>query len=167
MSKTLEGIKEEGFDYHGIIFFGLMMTKKGVYLLEYNVRMGDPETQSVLYLMDSDLVDLIQSSVDEKLSENQVSWKKGVCINVVLASYGYPLKYNTGYEIEIDKDIKSKIFFAGAKKEDGVLKTSGGRVLSVIGMGKDASEAREHAYSNLKCVTFDGAYCRKDIGTFK
>ncbi|WP_244833072.1 phosphoribosylamine--glycine ligase [Clostridium sp. BJN0001] len=167
MSKTLEGIKEEGFDYHGIIFFGLMMTKKGVYLLEYNVRMGDPETQSVLYLMDSDLVDLIEASIDEKLSEENVTWKKGVCINVVLASKGYPLKYNKGYEIKIDKEIKSKVFFAGAKKEDSVLKTNGGRVLSVIGMGKDESEARDDAYSNLKYVKFDGAYYRKDIGTFK
>ncbi|NFH88654.1 phosphoribosylamine--glycine ligase [Clostridium botulinum] len=167
MNKTLVGIKEEGFDFNGIIFFGLMITKKGTYLLEYNVRMGDPETQSVLYLMESDLLEVIEAALNEELDKAKIKWNKGVCINVVLASNGYPNKFNKGYEINIDEKIKDKVFLAGAKYEDGILKTSGGRVLSVIGCGENVEEARKEAYSNINKVTFKGAYCRKDIGIYK
>ncbi|NFT06513.1 phosphoribosylamine--glycine ligase [Clostridium botulinum] len=167
MNKTLVGIKEEGFDFKGIIFFGLMITKKGTYLLEYNVRMGDPETQSVLYLMESDLLEIIESALNEELDKIELKWSKGVCINVVLASNGYPNKFNKGYEINIDEKIKDKVFLAGAKYEDKILKTSGGRVLSVIGCGENVEEARKEAYSNINKVTFKGAYCRKDIGIYK
>ncbi|ACD22896.1 phosphoribosylamine--glycine ligase [Clostridium botulinum] len=167
MNKTLVGIKEEGFDFKGIIFFGLMITKKGTYLLEYNVRMGDPETQSVLYLMESDLLEVIEAALNEELDKAQIKWNKGICINVVLASNGYPNKFNKGYEINIDEKIKDKVFLAGAKYEDGILKTSGGRVLSVIGCGENVEEARKEAYSNINKVTFKGAYCRKDIGIYK
>lgn len=167
MANTLKGIQEEGFDFKGIIFFGLMITKKGTYLLEYNVRMGDPETQSVLSLMDSDLFELIESALNEKLSEVKVKWKDEVCINVVLASKGYPGKFEKGYEITIDDSIKDKVFLAGAKFEDGVLKTNGGRVLSVIGRGKTLEEARKEAYANCKLVNFKDSYCRTDIGIYK
>ncbi|ALP89889.1 phosphoribosylamine--glycine ligase [Clostridium butyricum] len=167
MAKTLYGIREEGFDFKGIIFFGIMITKKGVYLLEYNVRMGDPETQSVLYLMESDLVELIEAALREELDKTTVKWKDGVCINVVLASKGYPGDFVKGYEITIDEKVKDKVFLAGAKFEDGVLKTNGGRVLSVIGCGKDIEEARKEAYDNIKYVNFKDSYCRTDIGIFK
>ncbi|AQS09221.1 phosphoribosylamine--glycine ligase [Clostridium saccharobutylicum] len=165
MAKTLNGIKEEGFDYKGIIFFGIMITKKGTYLLEYNVRMGDPETQSVLYLMESDLVEVIEAALREELDKIEIKWKDGVCINVVLASKGYPGNFTRGYEIKIDEKVKDKVFLAGAKFENGILKTNGGRVLSVIGLGKDTEEARKDAYNNIKYVQFEGAYCRTDIGT--
>ncbi|NFG40160.1 phosphoribosylamine--glycine ligase [Clostridium botulinum] len=167
MNKTLVGIKEEGFDFKGIIFFGLMITKKGTYLLEYNVRMGDPETQSVLFLMESDLLEIIEAALNEELDKIELKWSKGVCINVVLASNGYPNKFNKGYEINIDEKIKDKVFLAGAKYEDGILKTSGGRVLSVIGCGENVEEARKEVYANINKVTFKGAYCRKDIGIYK
>ncbi len=167
MANTLNGIREEGFDFKGIIFFGIMITKKGVYLLEYNVRMGDPETQSVLYLMESDFLELIEAALREELDKTTVKWKDGVCINVVLASKGYPGKFTKGYEITIDEKVKDKVFLAGAKFEDGVLKTNGGRVLSVIGCGKDVEEARQEAYENIKYVTFKDSYCRTDIGIFK
>ncbi|MBN1070539.1 phosphoribosylamine--glycine ligase [Clostridium botulinum] len=167
MNKTLVGIKEEGFDFKGIIFFGLMITKKGTYLLEYNVRMGDPETQSVLYLMQSDLLEVIEAALNEELDKVKIKWNKGVCINVVLASNGYPNKFNKGYEINIDEKVKDKVFLAGAKYEDGILKTSGGRVLSVIGCGENVEEARKEAYFNINKVTFKGAYYRKDIGIYK
>ncbi len=167
MAKTLNGIKEEGFDYKGIIFFGIMITNKGTYLLEYNVRMGDPETQSVLYLMESDLVEVIEAALREELYKTTIEWNDGVCINVVLASKGYPGKFTKGYEIKIDEKVKDKVFLAGAKAEDGVLKTNGGRVLSVVGLGKTLEEARSDAYENIKYVTFEGAYCRSDIGTYK
>ena len=167
MANTLRGIQEEGFDFKGIIFFGLMITKKGVYLLEYNVRMGDPETQSVLHSMESDLYEVIEAAMDERLNEIQVEWKDEVCINVVLASSGYPGDFPKGFPITIDESIKDNVFLAGAKLEKGVLKTSGGRVLSVIGTGKTLEEAREEAYRNVELVDFMGAYSRKDIGIFE
>lgn len=167
MNTTLAGIKAEKFDFKGIIFFGLMITKKGTYLLEYNVRMGDPETQSVLSLMDTDLLEVIEAAMDEKLNELDIKWKNEVCINVVLASKGYPKKFVKGYEITIDEKVKDNVFVAGAKVEDGVLKTSGGRVLSVVATGKTVEEAREKAYENVKLVNFKDSYCRTDIGKCK
>jgi phosphoribosylamine--glycine ligase len=164
MAKTLEGIQAENFDFKGIIFFGLMITSKGTYLLEYNVRMGDPETQSVLSLMESDLFEVIEAAMDEKLSETTVKWKDEVCVNVVLASKGYPGSFPKGYEITVDESVKDNVFLAGAKLEDGKIKTNGGRVLSVIGSGKTLEEAREIAYRNVELVKFKDSYCRKDIG---
>lgn len=164
MNRTLAGIKEEGFDYKGIIFFGLMITKKGSYLLEYNVRMGDPETQSVLNLMESDLLDLIEVSLIQNLKNTEVKWKNGACVNVVLASKGYPASYPKGYEIIIEDEIKDKVFLAGAKLEDDVLKTNGGRVLSVVGVGETVEKAREDAYKAIEKVEFKDKYYRSDIG---
>lgn len=164
MNRTLVGIREEGFDYKGIIFFGLMITKKGSYLLEYNVRMGDPETQSVLNLMESDLLELIESALIENLKNTEVKWKNGACVNVVLASKGYPASYPKGYEIIIEDEIKDKVFLAGAKLEDDVLKTNGGRVLSVVGVGETVEKAREDAYRAIEKVEFKDKYYRSDIG---
>lgn len=164
MNNTLQGIREEGFDFKGIIFFGLMITKKGSYLLEYNVRMGDPETQSVLNLMESDLLELIESALNEDLENAEVKWKTGTCVNVVLASKGYPESFVKGYEITVDNEVKDKVFIAGAKLEDGVLKTNGGRVLSVVGVGKTVAEAREDAYKSIEKVNFKDKYYRCDIG---
>lgn len=163
-ANTLLGIQKEGFDFKGIIFFGLMITKKGSYLLEYNVRMGDPETQSVLTLMESDLVELIEAALDERLSEVEIRWNKGVCVNVVLASKGYPGDFVKGYEITIDPSVKESVFLAGANLEDGVLKTNGGRVLSVVGIGSNVEDAREDAYKKIELVNFKDKYCRTDIG---
>lgn len=164
MNKTLIGIREEELDFKGIIFFGLMITNKGSYLLEYNVRMGDPETQSVINLMESDLLELIEAALVEELYKEEVKWKSGTCVNVVLASKGYPGSFPRGYEIKIDEEVKDKVFLAGAKIEDGVLKTNGGRVLSVVGVGETADEAREDAYKVIKKVDFKDKYFRNDIG---
>jgi phosphoribosylamine---glycine ligase len=164
MNKTLVGIREEGFDFKGIIFFGLMITKKGSYLLEYNVRMGDPETQSVLNLMESDLLEIIESALREELDKTEVKWKSGACVNVVLASKGYPGSFTKGYEITIEDEIKDKVFLAGALLEDDVLKTNGGRVLSVVGVGNTVDEAREDAYNAINKVEFKDKYFRNDIG---
>lgn len=163
-ANTLLGIQKEGFDFKGIIFFGLMITKKGSYLLEYNVRMGDPETQSVLTLMESDLVELIEAALDERLNEVEIKWNTGVCVNVVLASKGYPGDFVKGYEITIDASVKESVFLAGAKLEDGVLKTNGGRVLSVVGVGSNVEDAREDAYKKIELVDFKDKYYRTDIG---
>ena len=167
LDKTLIGIREEGFDFKGVIFFGIMITEEGAKLLEYNVRMGDPETQSVLSLMESDLVDVILNALDEKLNETTIKWNEGYCVNVVLSSKGYPEAYEKGYEISIDESLKGEFFIAGAKKEGDTLVTSGGRVLSVVGKGKTLEEAKENAYKNIEKVNFEGMYFRKDIGTAK
>lgn len=167
MDKTLVGLREEHFDFKGIIFFGIMITESGVKLLEYNVRMGDPETQSVLSLMETDLLELIEASLDERLNEIEVKWKDEVCINVVMASSGYPKAIETGHKIDIEDSIKESMFIAGAKLKDNYLITSSGRVLSVLGRGKTIHEARENAYKNTKKVSFEGAYFRKDIGIVK
>lgn len=164
MAKTLVGIKEEGYDYKGIIFFGVMITAKGAYLLEYNVRLGDPETQSVLGLMKTDLVDLIEAAIDEKLNDFEIEWHNGACCNVVLASKGYPGNYEKGFRITIDEAVKNEVFIAGGITKNDKLVTSGGRVLSVIGVGNTVEEARAKAYANVEKVEFEGKYFRTDIG---
>ena len=129
--------------------------------------MGDPETQSVLSLMDSDLVELIEAALNEKLSDTNIEWKDEVAINVVLASNGYPGSFNKGYEITIDDSITDSVFIAGGKLENNILKTSGGRVLSVVGCGKTVEKARKDAYAKVEKVQFNGKYYRKDIGIAK
>ncbi|MGL5576842.1 MAG: phosphoribosylamine--glycine ligase, partial [Sarcina sp.] len=164
MKPTLIGIKEEKFDFTGIIFFGLMITKKGTYLLEYNVRMGDPETQSILELMDSDFVELINAAFSKKLNEFDLKWKDQFCCNIVLASGGYPSDFSTGFEIKFEKSIINNLYFAGVKEQKGVLYTSSGRVLSVVALAQTLEEAIEKAYANSKKVTFKNKYNRNDIG---
>ncbi|MDO4535463.1 MAG: phosphoribosylamine--glycine ligase [Clostridium perfringens] len=164
MNQTLLGIREEGFDFKGVIFFGIMITKKGTYLLEYNVRLGDPETQSVLALMESDFLELLESALNGSLDNFNISWKQGYLCNVVLTSKGYPGKYEKGYEITIGDKIKDNVIIAGATLKDGVLVTSGGRVLSLLGYGVDKYEAIKNAYDLLDRVNFYGKYCRFDIG---
>lgn len=164
MKKTLKGIKEEKLDFCGIIFFGIMITKKGCYLLEYNVRMGDPETQSVLELMDSDLLELIEYSLNGNLNLFDLQWKSKYCCNVVLASEGYPGPFNKGEKIEFNENIINNIIFAGSKLDGDKMITSGGRVLSVIGIGDNDKEAVIDAYDKIKFIKFKGKYFRNDIG---
>jgi phosphoribosylamine--glycine ligase/phosphoribosylformylglycinamidine synthase len=164
LKPTLYGIKEENMDYCGVIFFGLMITKKGTYLLEYNVRMGDPETQAVLPLLESDLTEIILNAVNGKLKETEIKWKKGSSCCVVLASKGYPSNYEIGKIIDI-KGAENKVFIAGAKYEEDSLRTSGGRVMSIVSTGNTLDEAIKNTYADIKNVNFDGMYCRKDIGT--
>lgn len=164
LEPTLKGIKAEAMDYSGIIFFGLMITKKGCYLLEYNVRMGDPETQVVLPMMKTDFVDLILAACDKKLSGHSVEWEQGAACCVVAASEGYPGKYTTGYEI-CYKNLKGKMFAAGASQSKDKLVTSGGRVLSVVNKGSNLQESIKNAYEDIAKVNFQGIYYRKDIGT--
>lgn len=164
MNPTLEGIKAEGMNFAGVIFFGLMITDKGVYLLEYNMRMGDPETQVVLPLLESDFIELLESGLKGDLANADVKWSKKSACCVVLASGGYPEAYNKGYEITgIDK-VDNMVFVAGAKAEDGKLLTSGGRVLNVVAVGENLEDARAKAYADAEKIDFTGKYCRKDIG---
>lgn len=164
MNPTLEGIKAEGMNFAGVIFFGLMITDKGVYLLEYNMRMGDPETQVVLPLLESDFIELLESGLKGDLANADVKWSNKSACCVVLASGGYPEAYNKGYEITgIDK-VDNMVFVAGAKAEDGKLLTSGGRVLNVVAVGDNLEDARAKAYADAEKIDFIGKYCRKDIG---
>lgn len=164
MNPTLEGIKAEGMNFAGVIFFGLMITDKGVYLLEYNMRMGDPETQVVLPLLESDFIELLESGLKGNLASADVKWSNKSACCVVLASGGYPEAYNKGYEITgIDK-VDNMVFVAGAKAEDGKLLTSGGRVLNVVAVGENLEDARAKAYADAEKIDFTGKYCRKDIG---
>lgn len=164
MKPTLIGLKEEKIDFVGIIFLGVMINKDGVYLLEYNVRMGDPETQAILPLMENDLAELILCALNKKLSTFKMKWSNKKCCSIVATSEGYPGEYKKGYNIKGLKSMDNKVFFAGSKYENGKLETCGGRVLSVVALGETMEEAREKAYLSMKKIEFKGIYYRKDIG---
>ncbi|MFX0547879.1 phosphoribosylamine--glycine ligase [Hathewaya histolytica] len=164
MEPTLRGIKEERLDFIGIIFFGIMITKKGTYLLEYNVRMGDPETECILPLMESDLLELIEYALEKQLKDKNILWKNSSTCTIIAASEGYPKAYAKGFKIETDKDMQGKIFYAGVKSsEDGIL-TNGGRVLALVEIGDTLEEATQKAYREISKINFNGIYFRKDIG---
>lgn len=168
LEPTLKGIKAEKMSFAGIIFFGLMITKKGVYLLEYNVRMGDPETQAVLQLLETDYLSIIESAMKRELSNLNIKWKNKHACCVVMALGGYPASYNKGYKIEgIDK-INGQCFIAGAKlDENGNIITDGGRVLNVVNIADSLEEARKLSYSDIEKIDFKDKYYRKDIGLIK
>ena len=171
MEPTLKGIQAEGMDFEGVIFFGIMITEKGVYLLEYNMRLGDPETQAVLPLLENDLLELIESSFDKKLSEVNVRWKELHSCCVVGVAEGYPENYKKGDIItgldNFDENNNELLFIAGAKYENNQFLTNGGRVLNTVGIGTTPNEAREKAYNLLNKINFNGKYFRKDIGEIK
>ena len=168
LKPTLKGLVEEKIDYRGFIFFGLMLTKDGPKCLEYNVRLGDPETQAVLPMMDFDFAKLCLSITDGTLGSFGMKWKRGFQVAPVVVSGGYPLKYAKGKEIALDRakidGAGAKVFVAGAVKKDGVLLTSGGRVLACSAHGQTFDEAWKRAYSAVEGVSFEGAFFRKDIG---
>ncbi|MDY7028399.1 MAG: phosphoribosylamine--glycine ligase [Spirochaetota bacterium] len=172
LKPTLRGLKADGLDYRGIIFFGLMLHGDRNYLLEYNVRFGDPETQAVLPLLDEDLADLMLRTAEGRLEERSLNYLGGAACNVVMASGGYPGKYEVGEPIRFsipasgEQDLPGVSFFiAGARQRNGVLETSGGRVLSVTGIGDTPEEALARAYEAAGAVDFKGKYLRRDIGT--
>ena len=160
---TLKAMAAEGRKFKGCLYFGLMVTADGVKVIEYNSRFGDPETQAVLPLLKSDLMEIMLAVEEERLTPDMVSFSDECSCAVVLASKGYPEKYNTGYEIK-ENGAEGYIYYAGAKAEDGVLKTSGGRVMAVTALGKDLREAVEKAYREAEKVTFTDKYMRTDIG---
>ncbi len=167
LEPTLAGIKAEKMDFAGVIFFGLMITKNGVYLLEYNMRMGDPETQAVLPLLKNDLFDLVNNTIDKKLSDTQVTWHDKASCCVVLASGGYPKDFPKGITISgIEQFSRNDchLFAAGVSKQNNDFVTNGGRVINIVGLGSDLNQARKNAYDNLKQIQFDGVYYRNDIG---
>ena len=162
---TIEAMKKEGRTFKGCLYFGLMLTPKGPKVIEYNCRFGDPETQVVLPLLESDLLKIMMATSKGELQSEMVKFKDGAATCVVMASNGYPQKYESGFEIKIGKlDSDEDFFVAGAKLDDGVLKTSGGRVLGAVATAKNLKEAVEKAYKVVDKISFDNAYYRKDIG---
>lgn len=168
MKPTLKGLIEEKMDYRGFIFFGLMITKDGPKALEYNVRLGDPETQAVLPMMDFDFAELCDAIMNEKLDSFDMKWKSGFQVAPVVVSGGYPLKYPKGKEITLDEakisNAGAKVFIAGAVKDNGKLVTSGGRVLACSAHGETFDDAWKKAYQAIEGINFEGAFYRKDIG---
>ncbi len=163
---TLRGIRQEGMDYRGILFLGLMITKDGPKLLEYNVRLGDPETQVVMPRLKTDLCVVFNQMLNRNLFKLHLEWHDEAAVCVVLASDGYPEAYETGYEItglsNVPDDVM--VFHAGTRKEGDRLFTGGGRVLNVTAMGETVDEAREKAYAGVEVIKFKGKTFRRDIG---
>ena len=166
LEPTLKGIIAEGMDFAGVIFFGLMVNARGVYLLEYNMRFGDPETQAVLPLLESELLDAVQAALDRRLNDDAFRWKAAHACCVVAASAGYPGEFRTGLPITNLERARfyAQVFIAGAKSECGEMLTSGGRVLNCVGVAPTAEAARQKAYDAIAQVQFDGITYRRDIG---
>lgn len=164
--KTLEGFKKDGLDYKGILFIGLMITEEGAKVLEYNVRFGDPETQSVLFRLETDLNKIMKAILDNKLNEINITYKKEEAVCVMLTSGGYPESYEKGKTIEglneLDDDIV--VFHSGTKFTDEKLVTNGGRVLGITSSAPTVEEAAKKVYENIKRINFGGMHYRTDIG---
>ena len=166
--KTVDAMAAEGREFKGIIFFGLMLTGDGPKVLEYNARFGDPEAQVVLPRMQNDMIEVMEACIDGRLGEIDLRFEDNAAVCVVLASDGYPVSYEKGFEIKglerFGKEEGYECFHAGTALKDGKIVTSGGRVLGVTAKGADLKEARANAYKATVCVEFDNKYIRSDIG---
>ena len=161
---TINAMNKEGRSFKGCLYFGLMITKDGVKVIEYNCRFGDPETQVVLPLLKSDLLDIMTAVRDERLSEAEVEFSQKNACCVVLASKGYPVKYEKGFEMTIPEDVRDNVFVAGAKLSNGKLLTNGGRVLGVTAVADTLEEAIEKSYEMASEIEFENKYYRSGIG---
>lgn len=162
--KTMNAMNAENKKFKGCLYFGLMLTKDGPKVIEYNCRFGDPEAQTVLALLESDLLDIMMSITDERLSEAEVKFSEKSACCVVMASDGYPVSYKKGYEITFDEKVKDYIFFAGVSKKNSKLVTDGGRVLGVVRTADSLKQAIDDTYETVKSIHFENAFYRKDIG---
>lgn len=161
---TVSAMNKENRTFKGCLYFGLMLTEKGPKVIEYNCRFGDPETQVVLPLLESDLLTVMQAVSEERLSEVEVKFSKKHACCVIMASLGYPKSYEKGYEIKIDDSVKDSVYVAGAKIENGKLLTNGGRVLGVTAIADSLTDAIKLSYKKVEKVSFGNAYYRHDIG---
>ena len=161
---TIEAMNKEGRTFKGCLYFGLMITENGPKVIEYNCRFGDPETQVVLPLLESDLLTVMLATTNGKLDETEVKFSSDNACCVIMASEGYPVKYGKGFEISIPEDIADKVFVAGAKLENKKLLTNGGRVLGITEIRSTLKDAIEASYEDVSRISFDNAYYRKDIG---
>lgn len=161
---TVNAMNAEGRTFKGCLYFGLMLTADGPKVIEYNCRFGDPETQVVLPLLESDLFTVMRAVTNGTLKETEVRFKKGAAACVIIASGGYPVSYQKGFEIKMDKCVKNDVFVAGAEIKDGRLVTSGGRVLGVTATAPTLKEALCAAYEKVNKISFNNAFYRRDIG---
>ncbi len=161
---TVDAMNKEGRTFKGCLYFGLMLTPNGPKVIEYNCRFGDPETQVVLPLLKTDLFTIMKAVAEERLDEVNVEFSGGAACCVVMASKGYPGKYDSGFEIKIADNCKAEVYVAGAKLSDGRVVTAGGRVLGVVMTADTLKDAVNKAYEEVENVTFDNAYYRRDIG---
>lgn len=161
---TIRAMNEEGRTFKGCLYFGLMLTKDGPKVIEYNCRFGDPEAQVVLPLLETDLLTVMKAVTEERLSEVDVKWSDGYACCVIAASDGYPVSYEKGYEITMPDELWPYIYIAGAAEEDGKLLTSGGRVLGVTAVRPELREAIDASYDMLDQIDFANKYYRVDIG---
>ena len=165
LAPTITGLKAEGFSFKGIIFFGLMVTKKGTYLLEYNMRFGDPETQVLMALMENNLLDVINDCMNGKDIDLKFKNEKAVCL--VMCSGGYPRNIELGFEITGEDKVKhSQLLYAGAVRKGDKIVSNGGRVLNLVATGATYDEARKKVYEDAIPVHFDYSFYREDIGKF-
>ncbi len=161
---TINAMKAEGRTFKGCLYFGLMLTPNGPKVIEYNCRFGDPETQVVLPLLESDLLDIMIAVEEEKLTAEMVKFSNKSACCVVMASKGYPVKYESGFKITVDEDFNDNLYIAGAKLNGNDVVTAGGRVLGVVAVENDLVTAIEKSYKSVKQVHFDNAFYRNDIG---
>ncbi|MBQ6264327.1 MAG: phosphoribosylamine--glycine ligase [Clostridia bacterium] len=161
---TVKAMNSEGRTFKGCLYFGLMLTPKGPKVIEYNCRFGDPETQVVLPLLKTDLFEIMKAVSEERLSDISVEFSDKSACCVIMASDGYPEKYEKGFEIKVNGELDGDMFIAGAKMSDGKLLTNGGRVLGVTAVADDLKSAVDKAYREIEKVSFENAYYRKDIG---
>ena len=162
---TIEAMAQEGRLFKGCLYFGLMLTPDGPKVIEYNCRFGDPECQAILPLLETDLLEIFRACREERLAEMDIQWKEARACCVVLASGGYPEKYVTGFPIAFGDTGDARIYHAGTRRlEDGTVVTAGGRVLNVVALGDTLPEAVAQAYEAAGKITFEGVYCRGDIG---
>ena len=165
MKPTVYAMNAEGRTFKGVLYFGLMKTKDGMKVIEYNSRFGDPETQVILPMLKTDLMEIFEAVTDERLADIDIEWEDGACVCVVLASGGYPESYQKGKEIKIgDLDEGVVLCHAGTAIKDNKLVTSGGRVIGVCAKGETIEQARKVAYANVEKVSFENMHYRKDIG---
>lgn len=166
LEKTLEGFKKDGLNFKGILFVGLMITEDGEKVLEYNVRFGDPETQSVLFRLETDLHEIMETILDNKLKDIEINYSDDEAVCVMLTSGGYPDSYEKGKIItgleNLDDDIV--VFHSGTKMLDGNLVTNGGRVIGITAKSTTVKDAAEKVYENIKKINFEGMHYRTDIG---
>ncbi len=161
---TINAMNAEGRTFRGCLYFGLMLTPNGPKVIEYNCRFGDPETQVVLPLLESDLFDIMRACADGTLADTEVKFSEGAACCVIMASDGYPQKYASGFEITVADDCEAEVYVAGAKLSDGKMLSAGGRVLGVTATASDLKSAIDRAYANVPKVNFENAYYRRDIG---
>jgi len=164
---TLKALRDEGCPYKGFLYCGLMITSEGPKVLEFNCRLGDPETQVLLPLLQTSFTEVCQAVVESRVEDLELAWSGMSSVCVVLASKGYPGSYQKGYPISFSHDLASLVRFGGVASAKNGLVTSGGRVMALVGLGQDVAEARRKVYQDIELVKFEGKQHRGDIALRK